>query len=128
MIITKNTIATAVPVTTPDPPTLTMKHELELNPPEYDPNLLIDSIISTFRLKNDAALAHLLGMNRAVVSRLRNRRTQLTPGVMICLHEATGLSIRELRALMDDKRPYCLLRKKPAHREMAGKCDELLTA
>jgi len=89
-----------------------MKPEPELNPPEYDPNLLLDALQQRFKLKNDAALADFLQINRAVISRLRRRKSQITAALMVCLHEATNMSLSELRSMMGDTRPYCLLSSK----------------
>jgi plasmid maintenance system antidote protein VapI len=93
-----------------------MKHEPHPNPVEYDPNLLLDGLLQKLGLKNDAALAGFLSVNRAVISRLRRRRAQVTSGVFIRMHDVTGLSIRELRSMMGDNRRYCLVTQmEPRH-------------
>jgi plasmid maintenance system antidote protein VapI len=86
-----------------------MNSEPSLNPVEFDPNLLLDALMLKYRLKNDAALTRFLEITPSVVSRLRKRKTQLTPGLFIRIHEFTGLSVKELRELMGDHRAYCLL-------------------
>jgi len=88
-----------------------MKDEPSLNPVEFDPNLLLDGLRQKYRLKNDAALSRYLQVTPSVISRLRCRKSQITCAVLICIHESTGLSIRELRAMMGDNRPFCLLGK-----------------
>jgi len=100
-----------------------MKHKPELTLAKYDPNLLLDSLIRKFKLKNDADLARLTDLHVSVISKLRHRRAHITPGVMICLHESTGMSLRELRALMGDNRHYYLLTRASAPQNTADNYD-----
>ena len=89
-----------------------MKPTIILNPREYDPNLLLDALQQTFHLKNDAALSRFLRVHTSVISKLRCRRLQISSRMIISFHDATGMSIRQLRALMGDHRPFCLLSEK----------------
>jgi plasmid maintenance system antidote protein VapI len=70
----------------------------------YDPNRLIDALIETMNLKNDAALARLLEVAPPVISKIRHRRLPVGASLLIRMHEATDMSIRELRDLMGDRR------------------------
>ena len=71
---------------------------------KYDPNHLFDTLIKRLRLKNDAALADLLEVAPPVISKVRHHRLAIGASLMISMHEISGLSIKELRALMGDKR------------------------
>ena len=95
-----------------------MKHEPTLNPPEYDPNLLLDALLQHFQVANDTELSKLLCVSSSMISRLRHRKTQITPALFVCIHEASGMNIRSLRALMGDFRAHSLIREKS--RDSAG--------
>ena len=70
----------------------------------YDPNHLLNSILEKLELKNDASLCRFLELKPHVISKIRNFHVMVSPYVLIRMHEKTGLSIGELRALMGDKR------------------------
>lgn len=71
----------------------------------YNPDVLLDTLILKFGLKNDAQLARKLNLSRPIISRIRNRDLHVSATVLIKMHEASGLSIKELRELMGDFRP-----------------------
>ena len=70
----------------------------------YDPNRLLDALIEKLHLKNDAALSRLLGIESTTLSKMRHRHLPIGATVLIGMHEASGLTIAELRALMGDHR------------------------
>ena len=70
----------------------------------YDPNRLLDALIEKLLLKNDAALSRLLGVSATMLSRIRHRRLPIGATLLIRMHEVSGLTIAELRALMGDHR------------------------
>ncbi|MDB5770735.1 MAG: hypothetical protein V7606_2581 [Burkholderiales bacterium] len=78
-------------------------HEL-IEQPSYDPNRLLDALIEKMNLKNDAALSRLLEVAPPVISKIRHRRLPVGASLLIRMHEATDMSIRELRDLMGDRR------------------------
>lgn len=65
----------------------------------YSPNVVIDALISRMGLKNDAALARALEVSPIIISKIRNRRLMLGATMLICMHEESGISIRELKAM-----------------------------
>lgn len=67
---------------------------------EYDPNRVLDAIISRLRLKNDAALSKLLEVAPPVISKIRHATLPIGATLLIRMHEESDFSIRELRALM----------------------------
>ncbi|MFC7519080.1 hypothetical protein ACFQUU_29185 [Herbaspirillum sp. GCM10030257] len=71
---------------------------------KYDPNRLLDIVIKKLNLKNDAALARTLEVAPPVLSKIRHGRLPVGATLLIAMHEETGLSIRELRDLMGDRR------------------------
>lgn len=76
----------------------------QLSQPSYDPNRLLDSLIERLHLKNDAALCRLLEVSPPVISKIRHKRLPVGASMLIRMHEETGLSVRELRDLMGDRR------------------------
>jgi hypothetical protein len=56
------------------------------------------------QLKNDAALSLLLEVAPPVISKIRHRALPVGASLLIRMHEVTQMSIRELRALMGDRR------------------------
>ncbi|WP_026075611.1 hypothetical protein [Noviherbaspirillum massiliense] len=79
------------------------EHQL-LSNGEYDPNRLLDALIEKMQLKNDAALSRVLEVAPPVISKIRHRRLPIGASLLIRMHEATDMSIRELRDLMGDRR------------------------
>jgi hypothetical protein len=71
---------------------------------EYNPNNLLDVIIGKMQLKNDAALSRCLEVQPPVISKIRHHRLPIAASMLIRIHEVTGLSIRDIRELMGDRR------------------------
>jgi hypothetical protein len=71
---------------------------------EAEPSNLLDALIEHFELKNDAALSRALYLSPPMISKLRTKTLQVSATVLVRMHDVTGLSIRELRALMGDNR------------------------
>lgn len=78
-------------------------HEL-ISQQTYDPNRLLDALIERLNLKNDAALSRALEVAPPVISKIRHARLPVGASMLIRMHEESGLSIRELRGLMGDRR------------------------
>lgn len=57
----------------------------------------IEVLLDAMNLKSDAALARAFGTTAPVISKVRNGRTPISDALIICAHEATGLSIRDLK-------------------------------
>ncbi|MGV3742663.1 MAG: hypothetical protein ACO1NO_10175 [Burkholderiaceae bacterium] len=79
------------------------QHELK-DQATYDPNSLLDTLISKLRLKNDAALCRALEVAPPVISKIRHKKLPIGASMLIRMHEVSDLSIRELRDLMGDRR------------------------
>lgn len=71
---------------------------------QYNPNHLLDVLIATLLLKNDAALSRKLDVASPVISKIRHHRLPVGASLLIRMHEVSGLSIRDLRDLMGDRR------------------------
>lgn len=71
-----------------------------LSNPNYNPNRLLDEVRSNLRLKNGAALSRVLGVSPPMLSKVRHRRLPVAASLIIQIHDATTLSIDEIRRLM----------------------------
>lgn len=71
---------------------------------EFDPNNLLDTLLGKLGAKNDAALARLLDVAPAVLSRIRHHKLPVGASLLVRANELTNISIRELRELMGDRR------------------------
>lgn len=71
----------------------------------YDPERLLDELSRHLNAKNDAQLSRTLNLMPSVISKVRHRNMAVSAFLLIRMHEATGLSIRELRFLMGDEAP-----------------------
>lgn len=78
--------------------------EADLENRVYDPNHLLDTLIKRMTLKNDAALSRALEVAPPVISKIRHNRLPVGASLLIRMHEVSGLSIKELRELMGDRR------------------------
>jgi len=85
-----------------------LDHSIELTPPTsdyitpdagYSPDRFLDAITAHLRLKNDTALARALEVAPPVISKLRHQTLRICPSHLLRAHDATGISIAELKAL-----------------------------
>ena len=66
----------------------------------YNPAKVLDAIIAKLKLKNDAALSRVLEVAPPVISKIRHKSLPIGATILLRMHEASAISIRELRALM----------------------------
>lgn len=71
---------------------------------DYSPDRLLDTLRENLRLKNDAQLCRFLEIAPPIVSKIRHRRLPVGASLLIRMHEASGLNIKDLRFLMGDRR------------------------
>jgi hypothetical protein len=64
------------------------------------PHPLLDHVISTLNLKNDAALSRLLKVAPPYVSKIRAGVQNTSSSVLIKIHERAGLPFSEIRRLL----------------------------
>lgn len=79
-----------------------MKQNECLHP--YSQARLLDALIDHLQLKRDSDLARTLGVSRTFICVLRQHKTPIGAAVLIRMHEASGMSIKELRRLLGDRR------------------------
>lgn len=80
---------------------------------KLDPNRLFDALRQQLDCENDEALAHALHVEPYLVARIRRHQQPVEPSLLICINEATGINMRELRRMMGDRRAEYRLDDKP---------------
>ncbi|MES2759871.1 MAG: hypothetical protein V4693_21070 [Pseudomonadota bacterium] len=70
----------------------------------YQPGRLFDAICKLHGLGSDSRLAVFLGIGGAQISKVRHGVQPLSAPLLIRIHEITGMEIREIKALMNDRR------------------------
>jgi hypothetical protein len=80
-----------------------MKNDVSMEQ-TYNPNRLLDSLLDSMQLKNDAALSRMLEVAPPVLSKIRHHRLPVSASVLMRMHEVTNMSIGDLRFLMGDRR------------------------
>jgi plasmid maintenance system antidote protein VapI len=88
---------------------ITALTENHLDNPDYNPARLLDAMHERLNLKNDAAVARLLELPPAVVSKLRRRQASITAALLVRMHDITGWSISDLRELQGLKSQFTSL-------------------
>jgi len=64
------------------------------------PHALLDAIKATHKLRKETALADLLDVAPAWVSKVRNRRVPASAEFILAVHENTGMPVKEIRQLL----------------------------
>lgn len=70
----------------------------------YNPNHLIDTLSANLRIKNDAALCRILEVSPPVISRIRTGSLPVSGSILLRMHDVSGLSLKDLRFLLGDRR------------------------
>ena len=78
---------------------------LESAPTQFNPCNLLDALTKILGLKNDSALARVLDVSPPVLSKIRHRTLPVSGAVLVRMHEVSGLTISDLRFLMNDVGP-----------------------
>jgi hypothetical protein len=79
---------------------------VEQNNPHYNPEPLLDTLMRILGVRNDRQLAYRLSVNPPQICKVRKRRLSVAPSLLISMHEESGLSLLQLRALMGDYREH----------------------
>ena len=73
-----------------------------LNKPNlpYDPNRLFDCLLTLKKMRSDAALSRFLKVTPPVISKIRSGQVNISPNLLLKIHDAYNIPINELRALL----------------------------
>ena len=81
-----------------------MTHHILSLQESYNPNHLLNILRGNMQLRNDAALSRMLEVAPPMISKIRHGHLPVGASLLIRMHEVTGMSIRDLRDLMGDRR------------------------
>lgn len=66
---------------------------------------ILDALITRLKVRNDAQLSKALHIDPAMVCKLRSKKTGLSASLIIRMHDVSGMSVNELRALANIEPP-----------------------
>lgn len=66
------------------------------------PHRLLDFLIVHMGLKNDAALARLLAVSPASLSKIRHGKVNISADILLRSHETLQIPVADLRRMLDD--------------------------
>ncbi len=81
-----------------------MKISRDELPFTYRPDLLVDQLINRLGVRTCSGLARRLAVSPSMISKVRNARSPVTAELLLLMHDASGIPIRELRLMMGDTR------------------------
>ena len=70
----------------------------------YNPSDLFDLLGKKYSIKTDVQLGILLGIGNPLICKIRRRIQPISGSLLIRIHEITGMSIREIKDVMGDRR------------------------
>lgn len=78
----------------------------ELSATQYLPEVLFERLCTRLGVRSYSALGRAIGLSPSVVSKVRNRRLAISSEILLKIHDATDIPLRELRRWMGDTRPF----------------------
>lgn len=72
----------------------------------YNPAKFLDGLIARLGVRSSSALARMVGLSPSVISKVRHQRLAISGEILLQIHDATDIPIRELRRMMGDTRKY----------------------
>jgi hypothetical protein len=78
-------------------------HELNISH-SYDPNRLLDTLLSWLGITDDRMLSRTLRLSPEVIRNLRSGSIPVRPSILVSMAECAGTSIDELRHVLGDRR------------------------
>jgi plasmid maintenance system antidote protein VapI len=70
--------------------------KIEIN---FDQNKLIDHLLETYKLRNDAALSRKLDVAPPVISKIRHNRLPIGPAIKLRMMRRFGISLEKIDEL-----------------------------
>ena len=73
---------------------------IEYDFPCANPGLVIDRLRELRRLRNDAELSRILGVQPPTVSKIRSGKANFSAAMILRIHEVYGLAVADLRRML----------------------------
>lgn len=80
---------------------------------DYNPNRFLDALMHHLQVHSDQALAKRLRISHRVIKNIRNGDYPIAGSLLMCIADATGVAVAELRRWMGDRRMKCRLIYRP---------------
>lgn len=68
--------------------------------PILTPHPVIDLAREKLQAKSDAVLAHMLGREPSLISRVRNRQRPMSADLILAIHESTEIPVQKIKAML----------------------------
>jgi plasmid maintenance system antidote protein VapI len=72
--------------------------------PVYNPDNLLKTLLERLGLKSNVALCRVLDITPPLINKIRRGKSEVSAPLLIRMHDISGMSIKELRQLMGDRR------------------------
>lgn len=82
-----------------------MKPENHSESFHYTPELFLDRLCQKLGARSLSALGRVVGLSPSVLSKVKRRRLAVSSEILLKIHDATDIPVRELRQWMGDMRP-----------------------
>lgn len=76
------------------------KHHEWLNSESYQPEIMRDHAKEVMGVLSDSKFCERLHIAKPTLSKIRNKKQPVSAALLLAIHDATGLSISDLRGLM----------------------------
>jgi transcriptional regulator with XRE-family HTH domain len=83
-----------------------MKQESQSQLFHYTPEAFLERLCERLGARSLSALGRVVGLSPSVLSKVRRRRLAISSEILLKIHDATDIPVRELRRWMGDMRPY----------------------
>lgn len=80
---------------------------------EYNPNRFLNTLMLHLRIHGDQALSKRLKISLRIIKKIRAGEYPIAASLLMCIEEATGIAVAELRRWMGDRRMKCRLIRRP---------------
>ncbi len=75
----------------------------------YNPAQLLDALLRHLQLNSDSALSRRLKVAKRVILDIRHGRMPIGGSMLLWMQDTTGISVKELRNWLGDRRTTCRL-------------------
>jgi hypothetical protein len=83
---------------------------------DYNPNHFLNTLMHHLHIHGDQALSKRLRISLKIIKDIRSGHYPIAASILMCIEEATGIAVAELRRWMGDRRVKCRL----SHRAVAA--------
>jgi hypothetical protein len=71
-----------------------------MNGMKLTPHSILDLAREKLDAKSDAVLAHMLGQEPSLISRVRNRKRPMSADLILAIHETTSIPVDQIKSML----------------------------